>query len=69
VNATRERPFALLPNVRRDATRADDRVTIAKRIAFVETTVLRSPHTTAGFEHHGVECAGQGPFIVEIRAA
>jgi len=69
VNATRERAFALLPDVRRDPTLADDRFAVPKRIAFVETTVLRSPHAAAGFEHHGVEGTGQGPFIVEIRTA
>lgn len=61
--------LALLPNVGRDAACAHCGVTISKRVALVETAVARAPNPAPPFEHDRIERRGQGPFVVEIRAA
>ena len=64
-----ERRLAFLPNVGDDAPIPDRPIAVAKRIPFVEATMLRPSHAATGFEHHGVEGPDQRPFVVEIRAA
>lgn len=68
VDAPDERGLALLPNMRRDAPRADGGVAVAKRIALIQAAVLGSAHAAPRLEHDGIERPGERPFVVEIRA-
>lgn len=52
-----------------DAPRSHRGVAVATRVAFIETTVNWATHPATGFQHDGVERAGQGPFIVQVGAA
>lgn len=69
VHTAEEWRFALLPNVRGDAPIADRRFTVAKRVAFVETAVVRSADSATLLHDHGIERGGQGPLVVQIRRA
>jgi hypothetical protein len=69
VDASEERRFALLPDMRRDAASADRGVAVAERVACIQTAVPWASHPAAPLEHHGIERSRERPFIVEIRAA
>jgi hypothetical protein len=69
VDAPDERRFALLPDMRRDATGADGGGAVAERVALIQAAVLWTSHTAAPLEHDRVERSRERPFVVQVRAA
>lgn len=69
MHAADERRLPFLADMWRDPTRAHRGFAIAKRVAFVETAVPRAAHPAASLQHDPIERGGQGPFVVQIRAA
>lgn len=69
VDAADEGRFALLTDVGGNPAGADRGVAIAKRIAFVETAVLRAPDAAPCAQDDGVEGPGERPLVVQIGGA
>jgi hypothetical protein len=55
VHSAEERRLALLANVWRDPPSTDRRLTIPKRVAFVETAMAWTTHPTAGLQDDRIE--------------
>lgn len=69
VHTTDQRRLAFLPDVRDNVARAHCGLAITKRVAFVQTAVLRAANPAPGFQHDGIERGREGPLVVQIRGA